>query len=243
MAKILVIEDERPVRNNIIDLLKVEGYDAIGAENGKVGLQLIKEQAFDLVICDVLMPKMDGFELLRTLTQEQPTETLPFIFVTAKTERSDLRQGMELGAYDYITKPFTRSELLAAVTAQLKKRNLMQQQYLSACEQISLLRQKIRDLQQLTDAKEQVLENLVAELRNPMSNITMAIRMLQDGVPGAQRDRYLKILQEEFSREIALLNQVTELKQLLTPTNLKLLGQFNLLSDSGGEKSLRGGKT
>lgn len=229
MPKILVIEDERPVRTNIVDLLTVEGFEAIGAENGRMGLQLIQEQEPDLVICDVLMPKMDGFEVLRALSQKPDTEPVPFIFLTAKTERSDMRQGMELGAYDYLTKPFTRTELLGAVHAQLKKRELMMQQYTNACEQSEHLRQRLDELQQFSDAKGQLLNNLIEELRNPLSNISLSIRMLKEGIPGTQRDRYLKILQEEFSREIALLNQVSELQQLLTPANIKLLRQFNLL--------------
>ncbi|MDX2212342.1 MAG: response regulator [Oculatellaceae cyanobacterium bins.114] len=229
MSKILVIEDERPVRTNIVDLLTVEGFEAIGAENGRAGLQLIQEQEPDLVICDVLMPKMDGFEVLRALGQRPDIESVPFIFLTAKTERSDMRQGMELGAYDYLTKPFTRTELLGAVHAQLKKRELMMQQYMTACEQSEQLEQRLHELQQFSDAKGQLLNNLIDELRNPLSNISLSIRMLKEGTPGANRDRYLKILQEEFSREIALLNQVSELQQLLTPANIKLLRQFNLL--------------
>lgn len=229
MPKILIIEDERAVRSNIIDLLAVEGFETIGAENGQIGLKLAKERRPDLIICDVLMPRIDGYEVLRTLSQDGDTATIPFIFLTAKAERSDMRQGMELGAYDYLTKPFTRVELLAAVNAQLKKRDLLLQQYLTASQELEMLRKKVGELQQFSEAKDQMLNNVIEELRNPMANITMSIRMLQDTSPGAQRDRYLKILQEEFAREIALLNQVTELQQLLTPANIKLLRQFNLM--------------
>jgi DNA-binding response OmpR family regulator len=229
MSKILVIEDERPVRMNIVDLLSVEGFEAIGAENGRAGLQVVQEHTIDLVICDILMPKMDGFEVLRTLNAERGMDMMPFIFLTAKSERTDIRQGMELGAYDYLTKPFTRSELLAAVNTQLKRYELMKQNYLVACQQIEGLQQQVKDLQQFTDAKDQLLNNLIEELRNPLSNISMAIHLLKEAASGAQRDRYLKILQEEFSHEIALINQVTELQQLLTPANIKLLRQFKLL--------------
>jgi two-component system, OmpR family, alkaline phosphatase synthesis response regulator PhoP len=229
MPKILVIEDEKPVRTNIVDLLSVEGFDAIGAENGQAGLQVLRDQTIDLVICDVLMPKMDGFEVLKALSQNPSTEMIPLIFLTAKTERSDIRQGMNLGAYDYITKPFTRVELLEAVNAQLKKQERLVHQAELASEQVEQVQQKLNELQTFTDAKDQLLNNLIEELRNPMSNISMAIRLLKDEVPGAKRDRYLKILQDEFSREIDLINQVTELQQLLTPANIKLLRQFNLL--------------
>jgi DNA-binding response OmpR family regulator len=229
MPTILVIEDEKPVRANIVDLLTVEGFDAIGAENGQVGLQMLREHTVDLIICDVLMPRMDGFEVLKAISQNPDTEMIPLIFLTAKTERSDIRQGMGLGAYDYITKPFTRAELLETVNAQLKKREIVLQQSELANAQIDDVRTKLREEKIFSEAKDQLLNNLIEELRNPMSNISMAIRLLKDEVPGAKRDRYLKILQDEFSREIDLINQVTELQQLLTPGNIKLLRQFNLL--------------
>jgi DNA-binding response OmpR family regulator len=235
MPKILVIEDEKPVRTNILDLLKVEGYEVFGAENGQVGLQVVQEQFLDLIICDVMMPKMDGFEVLQALYEDPDTQTIPFIFLTAKAERSDFRQGMELGAYDYLTKPFTRVELLATVTTQLRKREQITQQYRAACAQLEALTQKVRELQHLAKVKEQLLNNLVDELREPISNISMTIRLLQANVPGAQRDRYLKILQEEFSREVTLLNQVSDLQQILTPSNVKLLRQFSLFQ--GEEES------
>lgn len=231
MPKILVIEDERSVRKNIVDLLKVEGFEVLSAESGRVGIQLAHEYALDLIICDIMMPKMDGFEVLETLKQDPKTIIIPLIFLTAKADRADFRQGMELGAFDYLTKPFTRDELLGAVKAQIQKRNLVFQQYLDSCEQIEHLRKKNEELQQIADAKDQLINNVVAELRGPIANITFTIRMLQEAVPGTQRDRYLKILQEEFNREVSLLNQVTELRQLLTPENLKLLHQFNFLQE------------
>lgn len=234
MAKILVIEDEKSVRNNVSDLLKAEGYDVLDADNGQTGLQLANEHTLDLIICDVMMPKMDGFEVLRMLSQNPATQTVPFIFLTAKAERSDFRQGMELGAYDYLTKPFTRTELLGAVTVQLKKRQHISQQYNEVCEQLESLTQKVRDLQQVAEVKDQLLNNLIEELREPIANISITIRMLEENIPGAQRDRYLKILSEEFSREISLLNQVSDLQQILTPANVKLLRQFSLLQ-SGDE--------
>ncbi len=233
MPRILVIEDEKPVRTNILDLLKVEGYEVFGAENGRIGLQLVQEHLLDLIICDVLMPQMDGFEVLRLLHENPETQTIPFIFLTAKAERTDIRQGMELGAYDYLTKPFTRTELLGAVTTQLKKREQIMQQYSTVCAQLEALTSKIRELQQVADVKDQLLNNLIEELREPISNINMTITLLKEKVPGAQRDRYLEILQEEFSREVSLLNQVSDLQQILTPANVKLLRQFSLLQEKG----------
>jgi DNA-binding response OmpR family regulator len=122
MYRILVIEDELAVRANIIKILSFENYNVIGAENGEIGLRLAVEKSPDLILCDVMMPEVDGYEVRDRLFQNSDTATIPFIFLTAKTDRADVRHAMELGADDYLTKPFTRDELLGAVSAQLAKK-------------------------------------------------------------------------------------------------------------------------
>ncbi|MEQ8995877.1 MAG: EAL domain-containing protein [Coleofasciculus sp. B1-GNL1-01] len=131
MKKILVIEDEELVRENILELLDAEGLTGIGATNGYKGIDLAKVEKPDLIICDVMMPGLDGYSVLKTLRQETTFATTPFIFLTAKAAKADFRQGMELGADDYLTKPFTRAELLGAIATRFKK----QQQYRSELEQ------------------------------------------------------------------------------------------------------------
>lgn len=128
MAKILVIEDEQTVRENIQERLETEGFDTIGAENGQVGVMCARDHAPDLIICDVMMPELDGYEVLSKLRQDPVTATTPFIFLTAKSDKLDLRQGMELGADDYLTKPFTKAELLGAVVARLERKAAIAQQ-------------------------------------------------------------------------------------------------------------------
>ncbi|NEO00080.1 MAG: EAL domain-containing protein [Moorea sp. SIO3I7] len=129
MRKILVIEDEEFVRENIIELLDAEGFDVIGAENGRVGVNLAKGTIPDLIICDVMMPEMDGYSVLTSLRQDSMMATVPFIFLTAKAAKNDFRQGMELGADDYITKPFTRAELLGSISSRLKKKAAVHKHY------------------------------------------------------------------------------------------------------------------
>ena len=131
MKKILVIEDEELVRENILEFLDAEGLAGIGATNGYNGIDLAKVEKPDLIICDVMMPGLDGYTVLKTLRQETTFATTPFIFLTAKAAKADFRQGMELGADDYLTKPFTRAELLGAIATRFKK----QQQYRSELEQ------------------------------------------------------------------------------------------------------------
>jgi class 3 adenylate cyclase/tRNA A-37 threonylcarbamoyl transferase component Bud32 len=119
--KVLVIEDEPSIRNNIMLMLKVERYAAAGAENGRVGLELARRDPPDLILCDVMMPEMDGFAVLEALRAEPRLAEIPFIFLTALDDRSSTRRGMNLGADDYLPKPFTRNELMEAVNSRLKK--------------------------------------------------------------------------------------------------------------------------
>ncbi|MEM0993597.1 MAG: response regulator [Bacteroidota bacterium] len=121
MKKILVIEDQLEVRENLVELLELSGYELYDAENGKLGVQLALSHQPDLILCDVMMPEMDGFGVLRILEKRAETAGIPFIFLTAKAEKEDFRKGMNLGADDYITKPFDEIELLDAVEMRLKK--------------------------------------------------------------------------------------------------------------------------
>ncbi len=120
MKKILVIEDEETVRENILELLDAEGFEAISAENGRIGLDLAQRQLPDLILCDVRMPELDGYGVLTALRSEAMTVAIPFMFLTAKAAKTDLSYGLELGANAYLTKPFTIAELLAAIEAHLQ---------------------------------------------------------------------------------------------------------------------------
>lgn len=121
MAKILVIEDEVSVRENILDLLEAESFETLAAANGKIGVDLAVSQVPDLILCDLMMPNIDGYEVLKKLNLQANTATIPFIFLTARTAKTDVRKGMDLGADDYLIKPFTRSELLNAIVSRLEK--------------------------------------------------------------------------------------------------------------------------
>jgi EAL domain-containing protein (putative c-di-GMP-specific phosphodiesterase class I)/ActR/RegA family two-component response regulator len=129
MKKILVIEDEEIIRENILKLLKAEGFDVTGAENGAQGLNAAVSNLPDVIICDVMMPELDGYGVLMALRSNPVTATLPFVFLTGKAERSEMRQGMELGADDYLTKPFTKAELVGAISSRLKKQEAVAEHY------------------------------------------------------------------------------------------------------------------
>jgi len=121
MKRILVIEDESEMRRNLATVLRLEKYQAITAENGRTGVELAKKEPPDLILCDVMMPELDGFGVLQALRQDARLALIPFIFLTAKGEKNDLRSGMNLGADDYLTKPIAKADLLSAIEARLKR--------------------------------------------------------------------------------------------------------------------------
>lgn len=128
MHKVLIIEDETQTRNLFLNCLKFEGFEALGADNGALGVQLAQQHHPELIVCDIMMPDMDGYQVLSTLRQHPVTSTIPFIFLTAKVTMPELRQGMTLGADDYLTKPCTIDDFLAAIATRLQRQSELQHQ-------------------------------------------------------------------------------------------------------------------
>lgn len=127
--KIVVIEDNHDMRENISEILMLADYEVATAPNGKEGVELVKANHPDLIICDIMMPELDGYGVLYYLSKSPETSAIPFIFLSAKAERSDMRKGMNMGADDYIAKPFEEMELLEAVESRLKKRKKFNEVY------------------------------------------------------------------------------------------------------------------
>ena len=115
MANLLVIEDEAPLRANLVRILSAEGYRVVAAADGDEGIRRVREARPDLVICDILMPRLDGFGVLAALRSQPETAAIPFIFLTASADKEDLARGLQSGANEYVTKPFKIADLLAAV--------------------------------------------------------------------------------------------------------------------------------
>lgn len=142
MKKILVIEDNLDIRENICETLELSGYKTFQAPNGKLGIELAHQHYPDLIICDIMMPEMDGYEVLMNLSKDIKTTGIPFIFLTAKAEKSDFRKGLSLGADDYITKPFREDELLSAIQVRLQKieniKNLLEQSISQSTQNIPI---------------------------------------------------------------------------------------------------------
>lgn len=164
MTKILVIEDDPVIRGNLIDLLELENYMVSHAEDGLSGVQLARESLPDLIICDIMMPNLDGYGVLTALRTQPATAMIPFIFLTAKADKADRRAGMGLGADDYLTKPFTSDEVLSAIDARFKRRTVLTEQY-------------ERKLDELRDSISFAMPH---ELRTPLTGILGVSTILAD---------------------------------------------------------------
>lgn len=125
--KILIIEDQAPMRRNVALMLQLEGYQTCVAENGRVGVEVARKERPDLILCDVMMPEMDGHGVIQALREDELFDNTPFIFLTAKSDKNDIRIGMNYGADDYLAKPVVRDDLLAAVQTRLARAEAMQQ--------------------------------------------------------------------------------------------------------------------
>ncbi len=159
MTRILVVEDEVSILENIIETLQLEKYSVMGAENGRIGVEVALREQPDLILCDISMPVLDGYGLLLELRGHPTTATTPLIFLTAHADHDSMRQGMEMGADDYLTKPFSHKELTRAVKTQLLK------------AQVARDMARRDNLNQLDDLRNTIIAALPHELRTPLSGI------------------------------------------------------------------------
>ena len=172
MVSVVVIDDNFSVMKTVMDTLSSEGYTTRGTTNARQGVDLIRDLKPDIIICDINMPELDGYSVLQTLRDDARTRTIPFIFLTARDYREDQRRGMNLGADDYITKPFDRNELLAAIQTQISKREALRQEHESA---LSMLRRNI-------------IYALPHELRTPLTVILGNAEILREDYESLPRE-------------------------------------------------------
>lgn len=203
MTRILVIDDEAPLREEIVDMLTFENFDVIYADNGRSGVKAAQEQFPDLVLCDITMPELDGYGVLLELQKDRVTATIPFIFLTARADKSFMRHGMELGADDYITKPFTRGELLAAIRTRLKRHSARMDAY----------------RREIEEAKT-TLTNMVAhELRTPLFSIRLVKDIIEHEVESlsvTETQRLMEMMGSGVDRLNHLVEQMVHLTYLET---------------------------
>ena len=154
MKKILLIEDNQSVRENTAEILELANYEVLTAENGRAGVDVAQKNLVDLIICDIMMPELDGYGVLHVLNKNHATASIPFIFLTAKAERADYRKGMNLGADDYLTKPFDDVELLDAVESRLKKTEILKIEFSQNIDGLNKFLKEARGLEDLKKLSE-----------------------------------------------------------------------------------------
>ncbi|NJN30835.1 MAG: response regulator [Synechococcales cyanobacterium RM1_1_8] len=217
MPQILLIEDEPLVRDSLEDVLGLAGYGLTTAEDGRAAMTALKNQIPDLVICDINMPDMDGYSLLEQLRSDPATQDLPFVFLTARSRREDQRQGMALGADDFLTKPFTVDELLAMIQVRLVRRSQTKQQVQLEKARSQVLEKEVRNQEDQVVRKADLLNKMIEEFRTPLSNVNMALNMLERAQSDEERQRYIAILRHEYTRQVGLINEVSNLQEMTSP--------------------------
>ncbi len=226
MSKILVIEDELAVRENLIELLEAEDYQTYSTENGLIGILWAYNHLPDLIICDVMMPEIDGYEVLYNLQQDPLTASIPFIFLTAKADKTDIREGMNLGADDYLTKPFTRQEVLGAIASRLSKQKLSHEKYELERQRSEQLEQKLRQIQESIEKKDELLKNLQQDLSQALPQLKIALNIIKKSKPGKQRENSLNIARELCTQELSLLAEIPHFKELLPTEDGELIQEI-----------------
>ena len=147
--RILIIEDNEDIRENTSEILELANYEVFQSSNGKQGVEMAIDHLPDIILCDIMMPEMDGYGVLHLLSKREDTALIPFIFITAKTDRTDIRKGIEMGADDYLTKPYDDIELLSAIESRLKKKELQKSLYSSNLSKMTNLFQNVSGLEEL----------------------------------------------------------------------------------------------
>ncbi len=149
MKTILLIEDDSALRENTAELLELSGYTVLTASNGKIGIEIAKKNLPHIIICDIMMPVVDGYGVLKSLSLDEKTKQLPFIFLSAKTEHKEIRRGMDMGADDYLTKPFEEDDLISAIESRLAKAQLLNHMLEKASNNPAVLEDEMRNLNEL----------------------------------------------------------------------------------------------
>lgn len=243
--KILVIEDTDTVRNNIATILELEGYTVVQAANGEEGIEKAFTERPDLIICDILMPKKDGLEVLETIRKTEELKTIPFVFLTARAERSDIRSGMSKGADDYLTKPFEVDELLTTVQRQLEKSASIQQDITQKIEELKTslsysLPHEFRTalngiigyaeiLLQSTSSGETLSQNELLEIGTTIKQSALRLYRISENFLLYTQLRFIMQDSEEQAR--LRRNRTNEPAEVLEETALSIASQYNRTND------------
>lgn len=214
MSKILLVEDEAPIREEVLDWLAYEGYQAIGAENGRQGLQIAVRERPDLILSDIAMPVMDGHELLIEVRSTPALSDIPFIFLTASAERDSMRRGMDLGADDYLTKPFTHAEVLNAVRSRLERTSAHSEQVQA---KFALMSSALNEERHKRLLKSRLVAMFSHDFRNPLASILTSVGILknyEDRLTPEQRHRHIERVEGSVRLLIQMIDDMLALAEM-----------------------------
>jgi two-component system, sensor histidine kinase and response regulator len=216
MTKILLIEDESILRSEVLDWLTLEDYEALEAADGVEGVRLAIKHLPDLIISDVTMPHLDGHGVLLELRSNPATDSIPFIFMTARASYEDVRRGMDLGADDYITKPFTRLELLQAIQTRLDKKAVLEQK---RQQEIDHLEQALAEEQEQRMLKARLVAMFSHDFRNPLASVMSSSNLLRnysDRMDPARRSEHFNRIESSVRRLMQMLDDMMVVAQMDT---------------------------
>lgn len=221
MTKILIIEDTIQLRESIADVLEQEGFEVIHASDGFSGLQLAREHSPDLILCDIVMPGMNGFDVIQRLKPDDGQLATPFIFITALAERKDFREGMTLGADDYLVKPFTIQELLKAINTRLEKQTSVEKRIKAQIEKIELdLTRRIEELRVQTENQKLVIRDISATNKQVSNQlIEKQAQLMHEALRSIEVNTTLQQLAKYLGEELKR-KEITE-EQRLVLVNLR----------------------
>ncbi len=231
MTKILVIDDEHSLCTEVVDWLTFEGYEAIGAKDGEEGIAFATFYQPDLIISDITMPGVDGYGVLMAVSAVPQTMGTPFIFLTARSAHEDFRKGMELGADDYITKPFSRLELLRAVESRLMKREVQKR---AQQQEIRLLKNSISDLHERHMLQSKLLRMFSHDFHNPITSILLTSNLLRtygEHMSSARRQGHLARIEsaahllQQMLDDVLVVNQIEKGSFVVQPEKI-VIGRF-----------------
>lgn len=223
MTTVLIIEDEAAMLEEVLMLLRFEGYDTLGAANGVDGVRLAREHLPDIIVSDIMLPKLDGYGVLSALQDDEKTRHIPFIFLTAKSDNTHLRHGMALGADDYVTKPFTRGDLLSAIRTRLAERKVVMADY----------------ERRLNDLRESLTLILPHELRTPLTSLVGFTELLMtdsnrfDGDTVAEMAAMIHESGERLEHHLANFWLYAQLSALIADRDSRQVLDDDRCSDSG----------
>ena len=218
MFKILIVEDTLTIREEIHDILVMEGYTVFEAENGSIGFEIALKKHPDLIISDILMPKLNGFEMYKKLQNNKTTKLIPLIFLSAKAEKSDIRAGMNLGAEDYLTKPIDVEDLLNTVKIKIDKKLLLAQETIDKTTTISAILQQQK--KELDNYAQLISHELKTPLRNISDILTWIREELAHPISSENSINSIELLENKVERMELLLIKLEQYKNI-SPSSFK----------------------